>query len=141
MKVKRPFYCLSIVSILMCSSCGTEDVTIEDICRKWEGCRQWDYGPPELWEVCPYRYMQISKNCLKELDAALCSNLSVQEAEKIYDICWPECFPSITYCRGDQRVKCDGHEWVTNCNLVCESAGSSGTCGEETDGTINCICD
>jgi hypothetical protein len=127
-------------AILLLSACGSEEVTIGGICKKWEGCRQWDYGPPGVDE-CPYRYMQLSKECLRELNGVFCSDLSVQEAERIYDVCWPECFPSVVYCRSDHRVECDGHEWVTNCDLLCESTGASGTCVEETDGTVSCLCE
>ena len=120
--------------------CGSDDVNIEGVCEKWDGCREWDYGPPALDE-CPYRYLQLSEACLSELNDAICSSLSVQEADKLTTICWPECLPTVTYCRADYLVKCDGHEWVTDCVRLCESTGSTGICGEVETGIVECICE
>jgi hypothetical protein len=120
--------------------CGAEDVTVQDICTRWENCREWDYGP-SIADECPFRFMVLSKECLEELNGVVCSKKGPEEAEYAADLCWPECSPSVVYCRGDYFVECDGREWVTDCVSLCGSKGSSGTCGEGGPAVVECVCE
>ena len=126
------------IAFISCG-CGEEEVTIQKICEKWGKCST--IFLPDLME-CPYKsYDVLSKDCLEGLDRHICTEIDPEALEDLANTCWPECTPNGITCRGDYRVLCEGREHVVDCAKFCDEHGSSGTCGEETAGTYECICE